>query len=214
MVGFFESAGIGPSVMLDTVAGDDRARAILATPAVDEDGLGTEQRQNGPNLVRSRRGPGAEGYAHVVHPQGGDLLPLSQCVAAFFAKIDYQLYALRVEFLERDVGGYRAPIQTLVYLAKIPDVKRQRRAGPSESRCRKQRSENRNAFEESRRTTNSRCAPKSAEVPLFVWWPGIAACAAIAAEEDWQAEQVDSGRWRAAEGLLLQPCHIEWCFVS
>lgn len=167
--------------MLNTVAGDDRARAILAPSAVDEDGLIAEERQNGPNLVRSRRGPGTEGYAHVVHTQGRDFLALPQCVAAFFAEIDHQLYALRVQFLEGDIGGYRAAIQVLVYFAKIMDVNRLRRAGPTESRCRKQRSEN-------------RCATD--------------------AEEDWPAERADSGRWWAAEGLLLQPCHIEWCFVS
>jgi hypothetical protein len=76
----------------------------------------------------------------------------------------------------------------LVYFAEIPDVNGLRRAGRCksrrESRCYQQRSKNWKAFEESRRTTDSRCAPKSAEVPLSVWWRGIAACAAIEVEAD------------------------------
>ncbi len=108
--------------MLDTVAGDHGACTILTAPAVDESRLAAEEGQNSPNLVDSRSRPGTQGHADVVHTEGRDLLAFAFCVTPFFAKIDHQLYALRVKFLKSDARRYSAAVQTFVYFAEIPDV--------------------------------------------------------------------------------------------
>ena len=107
MICFFKRTGVRPSVVLDTVAGDNCARAILPAPAVDESWLTAEERKDGTNLVRRRGRPRTQRHAHVVHTQSRDLLAFPRRIATVFSEIDHQFYALRTEFLEG--GCWRVP---------------------------------------------------------------------------------------------------------
>ncbi len=63
---------------------------------------------------------------------------------------------------------------------------------------------------EPRRTTGSRSAPKSAEVPPFVWWRGIAACAALGSIESASARMIS----RCQIATIISLSCLSLCMIS